>query len=395
MILQEGRPSGRLLGGAAAVALVAALGGFTVARCTTDKAPVSAPADEAGKAAAPDKEKKAPDSLPMTEQAIGQAGIAIETIRAGGLGAEIVAQATVNPSPMGEAIVTARAGGAVTRLMKRLGDPVRAGETLAIVESRDAAQIAADRTAAAAKSVLAQKALARESYLYREKVSARVELEQAQAEAASAAAEAHRASVAAGAARVTADGRGVAVSSPISGRVTSENVTLGAFVQPETELMRVANPTKVQIEASVGPSDAQRLAAGDRAIIELPDGRTMEGRVRAVTPGLANDTRSATAVLDVVGTLQPGLALRVRLLPSRGDASNAIVVPEDAVQSLEGRDVVFVRTAQGFRAQTVSVGQRSNGRVEIIKGLAAGRAIATKNAFLLKAELAKGAGEDE
>lgn len=395
MILQEGRPSGRLLGGAAAVALVAALGGFTVARCTTDKAPVSAPADEAGKAAAPDKEKKAPDSLPMTEQSIGQAGIAIETIRAGGLGAEIVAQATVNPSPMGEAIVTARAGGAVTRLMKRLGDPVRAGETLAIVESRDAAQIAADRTAAAAKSVLAQKVLARESYLYREKVSARVELEQAQAEAASAAAEAHRASVAAGAARVTADGRGVAVSSPISGRVTSENVTLGAFVQPETELMRVANPTKVQIEASVGPSDAQRLAAGDRAIIELPDGRTMEGRVRAVTPGLANDTRSATAVLDVVGTLQPGLALRVRLLPSRGDASNAIVVPEDAVQSLEGRDVVFVRTAQGFRAQTVSVGQRSNGRVEIIKGLAAGRAIATKNAFLLKAELAKGAGEDE
>lgn len=395
MIFQEGRPSGRLLGGAAAVALFASLGGFAVARCTTDKAPIGATADEAGKGAAPDKEKKAPDSLAITEQAIGQAGIAIETIRAGSLGSEIVAQATVSPSPLGEAIVTARAGGAVTRLMKRLGDPVRAGETLAIVESRDAAQIAADRTAAAAKSVLAQKALARESYLYREKVSARVELEQAQAEAASAAAEARRASVAAGAARVTADGRGVAVSSPISGRVTSENVTLGAFVQPETELMRVANPTQVQIEASVGPTDAQRLAAGDRAIIELPDGRTMEGRVRAVTPSLANDTRSATAVLDVVGTLQPGLALRVRLLPSRGDASNAIVVPEDAVQSLEGRDVVFVRTAQGFRAQTVSVGQRSNGRVEIIKGLDAGRAIATKNAFLLKAELAKGAGEDE
>src|SRR3546814_3665400 len=67
--------------------------------------------------------------------------------------------------------------------MKRLGDPVRAGETLAIVESRDAAQFAADRTAAAAKSTLAQKALAREQYLFRQKVSARVELEQAEAEA--------------------------------------------------------------------------------------------------------------------------------------------------------------------------------------------------------------------
>jgi cobalt-zinc-cadmium efflux system membrane fusion protein len=383
----------RLLGGAAAVAIVAALGGFGIARWTASD-PVATEA-ASGNAAAPADEEKAPDTVAMTAQAVQQAGIATEKINPGGLGAEIVAQATVSASPQGEAIVTARAGGAVTRLMKRLGDPVRAGETLAIVESRDAAQFAADRTAAAAKSTLAQKALAREQYLYRQKVSARVELEQAEAEAASAAAEARRASVAAGAARVTPDGRGVLVSSPISGRVTSENVSLGAFVQPETELMRVADASKIQIEASVGPTDAQRLSPGDRAIIELPDGRTVEAKVRAVTPGLANDTRSATAVLDVPGSLQPGLAVRVRLLPSRGGTSNAIVVPEDAVQTLEGRDIVFVRTAQGFRAQTVTIGQRSNGRVEILKGLAAGSQVATKNAFLLKAELGKGAGEEE
>src|SRR3546814_7443150 len=78
------------------------------------------------------------DTVTMTAQAIQQAGISTETINPGGLGAEIVAQATVSASPQGEAIVTARAAGAVTRLMKRLGDPVRAGETLAIVESRDA-----------------------------------------------------------------------------------------------------------------------------------------------------------------------------------------------------------------------------------------------------------------
>ncbi len=383
----------RLLGGAAAVAIVAALGGFGIARWTANEPAATEAAS--GNAVAPAEEEKTPDTVAMTAQAVQQAGIATETINPGGLGAEIVAQATVSASPQGEAIVTARAAGAVMRLMKRLGDPVRAGETLAIVESRDAAQFAADRTAAAAKSTLAQKALAREQYLFRQKVSARVELEQAEAEAASAAAEARRASVAAGAARVTSDGRGVAVSSPISGRVTSENVSLGAFVQPETELMRVADASKIQIEAAVGPTDAQRLAPGDRAIIELPDGRTVEAKVRAVTPGLANDTRSATAVLDVSGSLQPGLAVRVRLMPSRGSTSNAIVVPEDAVQTLEGRDIVFVRTAQGFKAQSITIGQRSNGRVEIVKGLAAGSQVATKNAFLLKAELGKGAGEEE
>lgn len=388
----------RLLGAAAAVALVAALGGFGVARCTADR-----PATTGGTAAVEGTggntpaaaEEKAPDTLAITAQAIAQAGVATEKIRPGGLAAEIVAQATVNASPQGEASVTARAAGAVTRLTKRLGDPVRAGETLAVVESRDAAQITADRTVAAAKSVLAQKALAREQYLYRQRVSARVELEQAQAEAASAAAEARRASAAAGAARVSADGRGVLVSSPIAGRITSENASLGAFVQPETELFRVVDPAKIQIEAAVGPADAQRLVPGDRAIVELPDGRTVEGRVRAVTPGLASDTRSATAVVDIPGRLQPGLAVRVRLLPSHDDVSDAIVVPEDAVQTLEGRDVAFVRTAQGFRTQTISIGRRSNGRVEILRGLRAGQQIATRNAFLLKAELDKGAGEEE
>lgn len=382
----------RLMGGAAAVALVAALGGFGVARCTADRpAPL---AQGGGDTATPDDEK-APETLTMTLPTIAQAGIAIETIRSGSLGAEIVAQAIVNSSPQGEAIVTARAAGAIVRLTKRLGDPVRAGETLAVVESRDAAQITADRTVAAAKLVLAQKELAREQYLYRQRVSARVDLEQAQAAAAAATAEVRRASAAVGAARVSPDGRGVLVSSPIAGRITAENAVLGAFVQAETELFRVADPAKIQVEAAVGPGDAQRLAPGDRAIVELPNGHTVDGRVRAVTPGIASDTRSATAVVDIPGRLQPGLALRVRLLPSGGAIADGIVVAEDAVQTLDGRDVVFVRTALGFRAQAIAIGQRSNGRVEVLRGLRAGQQIATRNAFLLKADLAKGASEEE
>jgi cobalt-zinc-cadmium efflux system membrane fusion protein len=83
-------------------------------------------------------------------------------------------------------------------------------------------------------------------------------------------------------------------------------------------------------------------------------------------------------------------------MPSIGSQpSNAIVIAEEALQTLEGRDVVFVRTKEGFRARTVTVGQRSAGRVEIRSGLKAGETIATTNAFLLKAELGKGAGEEE
>lgn len=383
----------RLLGGVAGAVLIAAIGGFSVARCTNDTPP-AAGNSEAGEAKAGAEAPR--DVVAMTDAQIKSSAIATAQVVAGGLGAEIISQAVIMASPAGEAIVTARAAGAVTRVFKRLGDPVRAGEQLAIVESRDAAQIAADRTAAAARATLAEKALAREQYLFKQKVSARVDLEQAQAQAASAAAEARRAMVAAGAANVTSDGRGVVVASPIAGRVTSENVSLGAFVQPEAELFRVADPRLIQIEAAVGSADAQRIVAGDTAIVELPDGNTVNARVRAVTPTLSGETRAATAVLDVSGSnLQPGLAVRVRIRPSRGETSNAIVVSEDALQTLEGRDVVFIRTPQGFRAQTVTVGQRSAGRVEIVSGLKSGQTIATANAFLLKAELGKGAGEEE
>jgi len=383
----------RLLGGVAGAVLLAAVGGFSVARCTSE-----APATSADGAATNEQAsaETPSDTLVMSAAAIKDSGVVTETISAGGLGAEIVAQAMITPSPTGEAIVTARAGGAVTRVLKRLGDPVRAGEALAVVESRDAAQIAADRTAAGAKATLAQKSLARERYLYDQKVSARVDLETAQAEAASAAAEAQRARVAAGAANITSDGRGVILASPISGRVTAMKISLGAYVQPETELFRVADPRQIQIEAAVGASDATRLTPGDKAIIELPDGQTVEARVRAVTPTLSGETRAATAVLDVTNSLlQPGLAVRVRMMPSRGATSSAIVVPEEAVQSVGGRDVVFVRTANGFKAMPVTTGQRSAGRIEIASGLPVGRTIATRNAFLLKAELGKGAGEEE
>ena len=383
----------RLLGGMGAVAVAAALGGFSLARCTTD---ARDPADTKPAAEAPAGEAGSGISLTMTDSAMREAGIALETVSSGGLGAEIVSQATVTAAPNGEAIVTARAGGAVTRVFKRLGDPVRAGEALAIVESRDAAQLAADRTAAAAKAALAEKNLARERYLYWQKVSARVDYERAQAEAAAASAEARRAQVAAGAAKVTSDGRGVIVSSPIAGRVTVSNVRLGAFVQPEAELFRISDPRQIQVEAAVAPADAARLVPGDKAIVELPSGQTYDARVRAVTPTVSGETRAATAVLDIAGFgLQPGLAVRVRLFPTQGERSSAIVVPEEAVQSVGGRDVVFVRTKQGFAVRPVTTGQRSAGRIEVVTGLAPGQTIATTNAFLLKAELAKPAGEEE
>ena len=369
----------------AAAALIAAAGlGYAGARFMTPK-----PAPAAG--ASPET-RKPKDALVIDRTRIAVSGVQLETVGSSGLASEIVAQASVAAEPGGQAILTARAPGAVARINKRLGDPVRAGEVLALIESREAAQIAAARGAAAAKADLARKVLARERRLYEQKVSPRQDFETAQAELAAAEAEARSAAIGVSAAKVSGDGRYVMVVSPINGRITAMGANLGAFVQPEAELFRIADPSRIQVEASVTAQDAQRIAAGDPAVVEVAAGEARSAVVRAVTPSLNEQTRAATVVLDVTGgagTLQPGQLLRVRIT-SRRSATSGIVAPEEAIQTVEGRDVVFVRTPKGFRAQPVVVGQRSAGRVQIVEGLRHGDVIAARNAFLLKAELGKG-----
>lgn len=378
----------RLIYGAALAVILAGAGGFGLAKLTGHK-PVATETTEH------EEEAGHLDGIKVTPQAIRSAGIAVAEISAGGLSSEILAQGTVMATPNGQAILTARAGGAVTRLFKRLGDPVKAGETIALIQSRDAGQISADRSSAKARADLAQLNLAREKSLYEQKVSPRMAYEQAQAEASAAQAELRRTGAAVSAAHVTDDGQSVAVTSPITGRITSSTAILGAFVQPETELFRVSDPNLIQVEAAISVADSQRIVTGDRVIIEMPGGATADARIRSLTPSLNAETRAATAVIDVnTADLTPGLSLRVRIMPSQAGTSNAIVVPDEAVQTVEGQQVVFVRTADGFKPQAVVVGQSSAGRVEVLSGLSAGQSIATRNAFVLKAELGKGEGEE-
>ncbi|MFP5454413.1 MAG: efflux RND transporter periplasmic adaptor subunit [Alphaproteobacteria bacterium] len=379
----------RLYTGAAIGLVAAAALGFGAARLTQSPAPTPASTE----AAAPAKPS---NTVAMTQQALTASQIAVAPAASGELDAAILASATVEATPDAEAVLTARAPGTVSRIMVRIGDPVRAGQTLALVESRDASQIAADRSAASARVTLAARQLERERGLLAQGVTPRADYESAQANLAVAQADARRASAAAGAARVSGDGRSVAVISPVSGRVTNAAANLGQFVAAETELFRVADPRRLQITASVPPADAGRVREGDRVELTTTDGRTIEGRVRSSTGVVDPQSRTATVVVTPTAggsTLAPGQLVQARILASGGAAKSGVMVPQDAVQTLGSDSVVFVRTRDGFRAQPIQIGSRSGGMVAITGGLAAGTPIATTNAFLLKAEIEKESAE--
>ncbi len=374
----------RLYAGAAIGLVAAAALGFGAARFTQPAQP--APVLPAAAPSAPS------DTLAITPQGIASSQITVAPAMAGELDAAIAAAATVKATPDTEAVITARAPGTVTRIMKLIGDPVRQGETLALVESRDASQIAADGAAASARVTLAGKQAAREQSLVTQGVSARADLESAQANLAVAQADARRARAAASAVRLSSDGRSIAVVSPVTGRIIAATAKLGQFVAAEAELFRVADPRRLQVIANLPAAVAPRVRAGDRVELILAEGMTAEASVRSATGVIDPDTRAATVVVVPTAggsTLAPGQLIQARIFASGGATKNGVMVPQAAVHTLGERSVVFVRTRGGFKAQAVQVGSRSGGFVGIASGLTAGTPIATTNAFLIKAEIEK------
>ena len=235
----------------AGVAAVAAAVGFGAAHLpVSEKSPASTQAPEAQKPqSAPVKPGLKEVKIPATY--LAAANIAVEPVASAAVGTEILAPATVAALPGSEAVIVSRAAGAVQRVQRRLGDVVKAGDVLALVDSPEAAGMAAERKVAQAKADLARKTYEREASLFQQGVTPRQEMEAAKAALDVAQAEALRAATVAQSAHLASDGRSVAVVSPIAGKITAQSVTLGAFVAPQAELFRVAGTGAVQVEAAV------------------------------------------------------------------------------------------------------------------------------------------------
>jgi cobalt-zinc-cadmium efflux system membrane fusion protein len=68
----------------------------------------------------------------------------------------------------------------------------------------------------------------------------------------------------------------------------------------------------------------------------------------------------------------------------------ALVVPDEAIQEVDGGSVVFVRRAgNDFEARTVRTGRHADGRTEILQGLTPGEAVVVGGSFQLKSQLLK------
>lgn len=365
----------------------------TLAACGGSK-----PAGEKAEAEAKEgAEAPAAGAIKLTPQQIATAGIQLVRPTIGGAGA-IELPATIEGDPQGTQVVSAAIGGRVVALTRNLGQSVERGETLAVIESREAAQLNAEVEAAQARAALAQSNLRREQRLFDERVSAEQDLIAARTAA-------READIALRLARqqVSAAGGGggslnrLAIRAPIGGQVIARSVTLGQTVAADAELFRVANLSTVSLTLSLSAADAGRVRPGATVEVTAP-GRQAAARVTFVSPVLDATTRLVPVIATIDnrgGQWRVGESVQAAILLGGEQGAGAISVPSTAVQTIGDKPVVFVRTATGFRAVPVTLGQSSGASVTILSGLTGREQIAAANSFVLKAELGKGEGGDE
>jgi cobalt-zinc-cadmium efflux system membrane fusion protein len=189
----------------------------------------------------------------------------------------------------------------------------------------------------------------------------------------------------------------VTVRAPLDGVVVEKPVVAGQAVDETKPLLTIADLSQVWVEAAVPAESLAQVATGMPAKVSVNAApKQLDGMVSFVGPILGEATRMATARVTLPNPglrLRPGMLATVDLLGQQ--ASMAVTVASDAIQTIHERSVVFVRTAAGFRPTTVTVGRSDGKRTEIVTGLAAGMKYAAGGSFLLKADLGKSEAEHD
>jgi cobalt-zinc-cadmium efflux system membrane fusion protein len=304
--------------------------------------------------------------------------------------------------------VSPRISGKVVSVKASLGDSVSAGQTLATLDSVELGEAINRYHQSKTKLDLAQSNMERIKVLVEKKIAARKDILQAETDYKMAQTELHtdeeRLSLyGVSNAELKKDSHKnplLPVRSPIGGTITEKHAMVGELADPSISLYTVADLSNVWVLVDVNEKDLAKVHKGQTASVMVgafPELK-LEGRITYIADRVDESTRTVKARIEVAN---PGRKLKPEMfatveLELASDSPSVLAIPEEAVQDLDGKKVVFVaESATEFVARTVQVGRLAGGMIEIVEGLKVGESYAIKGAFILKSEVKKGELVDE
>lgn len=312
------------------------------------------------------------------------------------------------PAANAEATVAAPLAGtlSVSRPLPFVGQRVAKGEVVALIEPPVSpqggyAQLAADHGQAKSRLILAESEYERASQLVEAKIAPRKRLEEAQAAVASAKAafeplERALTSVQGG------ETNRIALRAPLAGTVVDVNSGNGRGVAAGEAILRIVDPARLWLKASVPALEAGKIhaevAAASRFTVAGLEGEFTPSRLVASGDLIDPHTRTMPvlfAVDNAQGRFKAGMYATVAI--HTGSIDDALAVPKEALIEDEGRAFVFVQSSgEAFERREVKIGIEDTGFVQIIGGLVGDERVATRGAYYVKqAESAAKGGADQ
>lgn len=354
-----------------------------------------------------DHQDEEPGVVRLSQEKIKSSGIEVLKVVPAALSIPLTATAIIELNADRTSRVSSRVTGKVSRLLASLGDRVKAGQALALMDSFELDQMWSEYAKMKGRHELAARNLQREEALFEKKVApekdvlkARQELKEAEADL-TLSKERFRllgVDIAILGQQKSKGGNGhplIPILTLVGGVVIEKSVTQGETVSPEKVLFIVADLSTLWVLIDIYEKDLSKVVAGTPVSISVasfPD-RQFQGKITYLSDVIDDKTRAARARVVVdnkMGLLKPGMFATVQITVKNSNTGKAIVIPEQSV-FLDGSErYVFVREeGSKFMAKRVVVGPVSGEKIEIKEGLKEGDVVVIKGVFSLKSEFKK------
>lgn len=311
----------------------------------------------------------------LTEIQYKNAGIATSALNNQNIGNSIMLKGQIDVPPQAMAGVSSSTGGIVkvSRFME--GNYVSRGQTLAVVENPELAQMQQDYLQAKANLGYAQKDYERQRYLHQYQATSTKQMQKAQSEAQN-----QSAAVNGLAAKMKAYGispssvssgniqRQIAVVAPISGFISRVNVAQGQYVSPAEVLFEIVNPSKTHLALKVFEKDLPKISIGQRvfAFTNQSPEKKYAASVALIGKDFAPD-RSVMVhceLIDNSPVLIPGTFMNAQI---ETDTQEGFIIPDDAIVTWEGKQYIFEQVKKHtYKMYHVTIGNSENGFTQLL-----------------------------
>ncbi len=370
--------------------------------CGASKAPESAKEntdnkEQPAKATAAEntaEPKSESGKIHLSAEELQQSNITVTKIQLEKVSDQLILSADITANQDRIAFVAPRVEGKLIKVTANLGDQVKAGQSLAVIDSIQIGEARSEYRHAQSELKLAVANFQRIDKLYKEEVvpqrqwlEVKNAFERAQTTARASADRLHI--------LVGSSDTGVStfvITAPFSGVVIEKDAVIGELVKPEGKLFTIADLSTVWIEADVSEKDLGKLTIGAPATVTVssfPDD-SFKGKVSYVSSIFDKETRTVKARIELPN---PDRKLRIemfaRAVIDLTSSREALILPQESVLLVQGQSTVYVQTEGGFEARAVEVGEQLNKGVVITSGLKTGEQVVTGGAYALKSRQLK------